>query len=148
MYFKRKVILKANLNKLLKWHLFQSTFEANLSIFFFNNLRPHYQNSFVYTQCMFSSQSSRINKGRNCTNHGQFRKSWVVMRKSKGSHEKITRKSWEIHEKVMRNSRETHEKVMRKSRESQEKFKRNSGESHDKVMRKLWKSIKKVRRKS
>ena len=53
------------------------------------------------------------NKGRNGTNHGQFRSSWEVMRKSIEIHEKVMRKSWESQEKVMKRSWESHTKVKR-----------------------------------
>ena len=46
--WKKKVVLKANFNQLLKKLFFQSTFRAQL-IKTFKNLRPKFQNSFVPT---------------------------------------------------------------------------------------------------
>ena len=55
------------------------------------------------------------NKGQNGANHGKFRSSWEVMRKSWEIYEKVMRRSWGSQEKVMRKSWESHKKVMRKS---------------------------------
>ena len=77
-----------------------------------------------------------LNNGRNGTNHGQFRKSWEVMRQS-----------WEIHEKLMRKSWVSQKKAMKQSWYSHEKVKSKSWESHEKVIRKSWEIYEKVPRK-
>ena len=48
MYFEKKVFFKADFNQLSKKLFLQSTFKAQFR-FFFKNLRPHFQNSFVPT---------------------------------------------------------------------------------------------------
>ena len=78
-------------------------------------------------------QIFKKNKGRNGTDHGQFRKSWEFMRRSWESHEKVMRNLWQSHEKVKRKSWESLKKVMRKSRDSYKKVMRKSSKSHQKV---------------